>query len=321
MISLIITVLNERENLPEWLVHIKNQTLWPEEIIIVDGGSIDGTWEWLQSVAVVESGLKIYQKTGNIATGRNFAIQQARGDMIVATDAGCIYDPDWLKNLVATLANGKIQFAATAFGPWFKTSDKMLIYLLAAATIPASQEFKKDWLPSSRSVAFTKELWQNVGGYPEWIPICEDVIFNLKIKKIGIIPEYIRKPLVFWRPRTSLKSYFKQLSRYTRSDGHGKLWLKRQIIRYVTYISALIILFFSWRFSWFLIFLIIGGAAIYLEKFWQRWLTFTTEKSLAFRLVGIVLIPAVILLGDLAKMIGWPRGVIERWTGQIIFEQ
>ena len=320
MISLILTVLNEKEHLPDWLADIKSQTLSPDEIIVVDGGSIDGTWELLKGKSK-DSKLRIYQQPGNIAVGRNFAIRQALGDIIVATDAGCIYDPDWLKDLASPLAAGKNQFAATAFGPWLKKNDKMLVYLLAAATIPASQEFKKDWLPSSRSVAFTKELWQNVGGYPEWIPICEDVIFDLKIKKMEIAPEYIRQPLVFWRPRRSLRSYFRQLFSYTRSDGHGKLWIKRQVVRYATYLIALIILFFSWKLYWPLFFSILFGSFIYLWKFWRRWLVFTEKKSLGFRLAGIFFLPIIILFGDLAKMAGWPAGVYERWRGLIKFEK
>jgi len=45
-LSLIIPVLNERELLPDLVRQI--ETLGPTEAIIVDGGSDDGSWEWLQ---------------------------------------------------------------------------------------------------------------------------------------------------------------------------------------------------------------------------------------------------------------------------------
>ena len=47
MISLITTVLNEKNNLADWLDGVLSQTVLPEEVIIVDGGSKDGTWEML----------------------------------------------------------------------------------------------------------------------------------------------------------------------------------------------------------------------------------------------------------------------------------
>ena len=38
------------------------------------------------------------------------------------------------------------------------------------------------FLPSSRSVAFTKEAWQSVGGYPEWLDYCEDLLFDFALR-------------------------------------------------------------------------------------------------------------------------------------------
>ena len=247
MFSLVATVLNEKRrvsmdgtrhdsvesnNLAEWLGGLLSQSVLPEEIIIVDGGSVDGTWEYLEQKSREVSLLRIFQKPGNISVGRNFAIQKASGENIVVTDAGCSYHPDWFKKISQTLNSSNGKFVATAFGPWFKKEDSFLTYLIAATTIPAPGEFVRGWLPSSRSVAFSKELWQKVGGYPEWLPICEDVVFDLKIEKLGIKPELAREPLVFWRPRTTLVGYFKQLFKYTKSDGHAGLWLHRQLIRY-----------------------------------------------------------------------------------------
>ena len=55
--------------------------------------------------------------------------------------------------------------------------------------VPAKIEFRDDWLHSSRSVAFSKKIWQNIGGYPEWIPICEDIIFDLNILSLYYIQD------------------------------------------------------------------------------------------------------------------------------------
>ena len=245
MISLITTVLNEQKNLTDWLDGILFQTVLPEEIVIVDGGSTDGTWEILVEKAKQNNLVKVFQHPGNISAGRNFAISKAAGEIIVVTDAGCTYDIEWFKKIAEPILSGKSSFVATGFGPWLKSSDNLLVYLIAAATVPAPSEFKRNWMPSSRSVAFKKEIWQNVSGYPEWIPLCEDVIFDFKIFKLGIKTGYIRELLVFWRPRVTLKKYFKQLFGYTRSDGHGKLWFHRQMIRYISYSLALVLLYLA----------------------------------------------------------------------------
>lgn len=321
MISLIATVRNEQENLAQWLASFRTQTLLPDEIIIVDGGSTDKTWLLLQQMAAADPRLKVFQKKGNIATGRNEAIRQARGEIIAVADAGCLYEIEWLNELVAPIQQGGWSWSATAFGPWFKDGDSWLIYLLASATIPAPQEFLSDWLPSSRSVAFKRDLWQTVDGYPEWIPYCEDVVFDLKIKKIAGLPGYIRKPLTLWRPRTTLGSYFKQLSNYTRSDGHGRLWFNRQLTRYLVYSLTVAILIGvaigGWNWS---LLVLAAGLGVYMKKFWQRWFIYSREKPWWLRIFGSILVPVIVGYGDVAKMVGWPRGVLERWSGKIKFK-
>ena len=46
-VSVAATVLNEVEDIPSLVASLIDQTLAPAEVIIVDGGSTDGTWEWL----------------------------------------------------------------------------------------------------------------------------------------------------------------------------------------------------------------------------------------------------------------------------------
>ena len=48
-ISVISTVLNEAEGIDPLIDSLLRQTVPPAEIIIVDGGSNDGTWEKLQA--------------------------------------------------------------------------------------------------------------------------------------------------------------------------------------------------------------------------------------------------------------------------------
>ncbi len=316
MISLIITVLNEKDTLPEWFASIKKQTQQPDEIVLIDGGSSDGTWEQLQKYA--SQSVVIKQSKGNISHGRNAAIRKAKGDVIVATDAGCVYADTWFEELVKPILSGKADFATTGFGPWLNTSDTFVTHLIAAVTIPKKAEFsQKGWLASSRSVAFLRSVWDTVGGYPEWIPICEDVIFDLKIKSNGFREAYILEPLVSWRPRTNLSSFCKQLFRYTKSDGHGKLFFGRQLLRYVVYLGAIVLLMCGTALC---IVVLLAGICLYSYKFLSRWWSFTKSKTWTYRLVGSLCIPFMLGLGDVAKMAGWPIGVFERKSGKIRYQ-
>lgn len=321
MISLITTVYNEETNIKNWLTSILNQSIQPDEIIIVDGGSTDKTYEILQKEAKSNPPLKVAQKKGNISTGRNEAIRLAGNDVIVVADAGCVYDNEWLEKISVPVVQGNYQIFATAFGPYLKDTDTFLTYLIASSTTPAEIEFKKDWLPSSRSICFRKELWSKVIGYPEWLPICEDIVFDLQLKKLAEIG-YERTPLVFWETRKSIPLYMKQLYKYTKSDGHANLWLNRQIIRYAVYsIGTILVSLVVVRMDFLFLILLLVGFSLYIRKFWVRWFSFTRGKGAFYRVGGVFALPIVVCVGDVAKMVGWPIGVYERLSKKVKFEK
>ena len=138
-----MTVKNERAHLQAWFQSIQKQTVQPDEIVIVDGGSTDGTLELLEEHTKQMTGLRVYKKAGNISTGRNEAIRQAKGEILVVTDAGCTHDPSWIEKLIAPLKQGTIFFTTTAFGPWFDRDDSLLIYAIAASTTPAPRSLRR----------------------------------------------------------------------------------------------------------------------------------------------------------------------------------
>ncbi|MEI6288229.1 MAG: glycosyltransferase [bacterium] len=320
MVSLITTLINEKNNFDGWIKSILSQTIQPDEIIIVDGGSTDGTWENLQQYAANNDKIKVFQFKGNISSGRNYAVEKAANENIAVADAGCSYRPNWLEKISQLFEQG-YDFIGTAFGPWLKPEDTFIKRLIFSASTPAKDEFKKNWLFSSRSVAFTKDVWRRAGKYPEWLPICEDIFYDLRILKNKPKVFYIREPLAFWEARDNLKKFFLQLFRYTRGDGHANLWFKRQLIRYVVYSGSIIILLLSYFSNPYWLLLLVVGMFFYIKKFWHRWLEFNHDRGVVFVIVGLFLVPLVVAYGDLAKMCGWPTGVYQRKIGKIKYEK
>ena len=103
-VSLVATVFNEARSLERWLASIDAQTRSPEEIVVVDAGSRDGTWERLRAWARDRPGVQLLDVPGcNVSEGRNAAIGVARGPLICACDAGTVLEPDWLEQIVAPL--------------------------------------------------------------------------------------------------------------------------------------------------------------------------------------------------------------------------
>ena len=70
---------------------IFSQTVPPHELVIVDGGSKDGTYEFLRSLEATQKKINvtIIQKNKcNVAEGRNLAIKRTSNEHIVLLDAG-----------------------------------------------------------------------------------------------------------------------------------------------------------------------------------------------------------------------------------------
>ena len=114
--TLICTVYNEIDSISLFLDSYSKQTLHAPEFIIVDGGSTDGTSEFLIDYSIKHQDLNIeiivdytcnksYVK-GPIGRGRNVAISRAKYDWIVSTDAGCILDKNWLSTINNHISNG-----------------------------------------------------------------------------------------------------------------------------------------------------------------------------------------------------------------------
>ncbi len=312
-VSVIATVLNEGDSIERLLESLAAQSRLPDEVVIADGGSTDGTVEVLERWAALDLlPLRILHTPGaNISAGRNAAIAAATGEVIASVDAGVRLDPGWLAALTAPFAAEEVAVVAG----WFVADPHTLFETAMGATVlPHLREIKPEtFLPSSRSVAFRKAAWEAVGGYPEWIDYCEDLIFDLRLKALYGPFVFAPEAVVHFRPRGSLRAFFKQYYHYARGDGKADLWRRRHAIRYLTYLVATPLLLALTLFhspAWVLA--LLGGAAVYTATPYRRLMPMLAPYGPADRLKAILWVPIIRLVGDVAKMVGYPVGLAWR---------
>ena len=230
MISLVTTVLNDRQGCEAFFEQMEAQTMLPDEIVIVDGGSKDGTWEFLQTYQTTKGyTLKAIQDIGcNVARGRNMAIAESAYNIIVSTDVGCIWEAQWLSELVQPLLDNE-QIEAV-MGSWQVrwqdlTSDwaKVEYALLGQPQLIATPQSHA----SSRAISYRKSLWSRIGGYPEDLTLAgDDMVFALLLHQSTDRVACAPIPRCYWERPVTLQSFCKEARRNFFGGGEAGIWFK-----------------------------------------------------------------------------------------------
>ena len=217
-VAVITTVRNERNSIQALLDAFLMQTRVPDEIVVVDGGSTDGTIDVLKAYQVKYPILKLHVEPGvNIARGRNIAIHRSQCSIAAVTDGGCHPEPNWLEELVRPL-EADASFGAVTGARRIVGANRFEEFAgLLSTSINATEERERMFY--GRNSAFRKTVWAQIGGYPEWLYTAEDTLFALRAKALGCRVALAESAAVSWRPRPSLRKLCKQYFLYGRGTG------------------------------------------------------------------------------------------------------
>jgi glycosyltransferase involved in cell wall biosynthesis len=310
-LAVVCSVLNEGEAIDALLDSLLAQTRRPDEVVLADGGSRDDTVARIRRRIEAGAPICLIERPGtNISQARNAAIAETGAPIVAVTDCGVRLEPDWLERLVAPFGDPDPPDVVAGF---FRPDPRGAFETaLGATTLIAKDDVVAEkFLPSSRSVAFRRSAWAQVGGYPEWLEHSEDVLFDLRLKAHGFRFVFEPRALVHFRPRSSPRAFARQYYQYARGDGRAGLWRKRHAVRYGTYSAAPLLLLggLRWHRLWLVAFVAFGA---YLRTPYRRLWPWLPTLDARERAAAVAWVPAIRIIGDAAKMVGYPVGVWRR---------
>ena len=302
-ISLVIPVRDEAATIATLFESIGRQTLAPDEVVIVDGGSTDGTPELITRQVLRRSEVRLIRTDGaSPGKGRNLGIKAARNEWIALTDAGISLEDDWLEQLAAAAADADyVQGDVIPITTTFFTKCAAMAYVPAAFNGAVRGRF-------IASSMIRKEAWAAVGGFPD-LRAAEDLIFIENLKTAGFRFADAPMAVVHWQLRPDIASTFRRFMLYSKHNvWAGRQWdwhygILRQYALLVPVLAAAAL-----HSLWWLVLLPLWLAA----RTAKRVLPFRSEFGLAWILnpFAFAFTAFLLLVLDLATFAGWIQAAI-----------
>jgi glycosyltransferase involved in cell wall biosynthesis len=310
-ISLVVPLRDEAATVQMLLDSIASQTRQPDEIVLVDGGSVDNTVEQLRAASLHDERIRVVEAgEASPGRGRNIGIENARYDWIALTDAGIRLEPTWLERLVeAVKRNPEVSIVYGNYEP-ITTS---FFERCAALSYPApKQQWPGGWMraPFIASTLLRREAWKTAGGFPD-LRAAEDLIFLERLREHGFKEAWAPTATVWWQLQPTLGRTFRRSSLYSRHN----VWVGRQwdwhygVAR--KYILALpfIVLAIAHSLWWLLVPLLVMLARV-AWSIWRR----REGRGVLWMLnpAQFLTVAIIILTIDAATFIGWAQALWQK---------
>lgn len=158
-VSVIIPALNEERHIGRLLSDIERQSRRPEEVLVVDAGSSDGT------VAIVEDFPAAVLLHGEppVARGRTLGGMNTTGDVLIFLDADVRLPPDFLELFVAEFGRRRLDVACPLYKPHDSTPTIRAIHAFWNAVLKGAERLRPSG--AGHCIAVRGDLFRESSGF------------------------------------------------------------------------------------------------------------------------------------------------------------
>lgn len=215
-------IRNEERFLEAAVLSVLGQTFPPDriEIIVVDGGSTDGTLTVLDRIRADHPEITVLDNPQRIqAVALNLVIASCSADVIVRVDGRARIAPEYVERCVDLLASTRAGCVGGAMRPVGHNAISRgvataMSMSLGAGTGSFRSAERQGEVDTVYLGAFPRDVLMHAGGYAEDLPASEDYDLNQRLRRAGygvylspqLISEYV--------PRDSFAAVWRQFFHY-----------------------------------------------------------------------------------------------------------
>ncbi|MDT0631812.1 glycosyltransferase [Rubrivirga sp. S365] len=201
LVSVVIPSYNHEAYVARSIQSVLDQTYPHIELVVVDDGSTDGSWEEVQRVQeATNRRFEAFQKgNGGVSSTLNYGIARTRGSLVAVLASDDYFLPSKIEKQVTALAALGPDYGLIHTSAYNDHMDGRLIDI--TGLYPAAKGAQFFELVSLQvtavapSVLFKREVYEEVGGFDESL-VAEDLDFYAAIAFHGHKLHYIPEPLV-----------------------------------------------------------------------------------------------------------------------------
>jgi len=247
-VSVVLLTKNSAETVSKSLESILRQTRRPDEIVVVDGNSKDGTHDIVKQYPirfVTEPGL-------GFGYARNVGVKNAEGDIIFFIDSDCYADDKWIEKILPHFSNPNIAGVTGQTCLW-NTNHGVARFLACVGgrmDMPTKPQFVK--IAPTMNLAIRREVVIEVGGFDESLFRGEDTELTYKItKRYNIL--YEPEAVVWFKGSPTLRiaskkciNHFIGVGQLFAKHGFNRLFVRFSLpVRGIILIMGIISLFLT----------------------------------------------------------------------------
>jgi GT2 family glycosyltransferase len=232
-IAVVVPVFNGARTLARCLDALARLDPAPDEIVLVDNGSTDGTLDLLKAFAAQHGRARLVEEARRgVSAARNAGLRATRADVIAWTDADCAPAPDWLRELPRPLADPTVAaVGGRVLGAPGATLVETFLGLYSFQT-GAAPSVDERWTPSgggyaAANLATRRATLMDVGAWDESTYVGEDYDVCARLYAAGHRIAYAPAARVVHHHRDTVRAMVRQ----SFSWGQGHAFLVRKHLR------------------------------------------------------------------------------------------